>query len=118
MNNLFQWLTVPPLVVLALVDLSRVMFRRPRFRLDLVVRTFVWTAGALAIADPMITVRLAKAVGIERGTDLVMYLFALAFLGTSFFFYSRIIRMQRQITELIRHLAIKEAESHPPPGTA
>jgi small membrane protein len=70
----------------------------------------------VAIADPMITVRIARAIGIERGTDLVVYTFALAFLGTSFFFYSRLVRMQRQITELVRHIAIREAEHRPPPG--
>ena len=113
--NLFQWLTIPPLASLALLDLSRAVFRHPRFRVDLVVRAFIWTAGAFAIADPLITVRIAKAVGIERGTDLIIYIFALAFLGTSFFFYSRLVRMQRQITELIRHIALREAEHRPPP---
>ena len=116
--NLFQWLTVPPLAVLALFDLSRALVRRPRFRPDLLLRAAVWAAGAVAIADPMITVRLARAIGIERGTDLVVYVFALAFLGTSFFFYSRLVRMQRQITELVRHIAIQEAEYRPPTGPA
>lgn len=115
--NLFQWLTLPPLAILALLDLSRAIFRRPRFRTDLLVRALVWSAGALAIADPLITVRIAQKVGIERGTDLVIYVFALAFLGTSFFFYSRMIRMQRQITELIRHIALREAEQKPPSGS-
>ena len=114
--NEFQWLTVALLAALALFDLSRAIFRRPRFRIDLLVRAAVWTAGAVAIADPMITVRIARAIGIERGTDLIVYVFALAFLGTSFFFYSRLVRMQRQITELVRHLAIREAEHRPPPG--
>lgn len=114
--NLFQWLTVPPLAALALFDLSRALVRRPRFRPDLLVRAAVWAAGAVAIYDPLITVRIAKSIGIERGTDLVVYLFALAFLGTSFFFYSRLVRMQRQITELVRHIAIREAEHRPPPG--
>jgi hypothetical protein len=112
--NVFQWLTVPALAALALFDLYRALFRRPRFRIDLLVRSVVWAAGAYTIYDPMITVRIAKAVGIERGTDLVVYIFALAFLGASFFFYSRLIRMQRQITELIRHIAIEEAERRPP----
>ncbi len=114
--NLFQWLTVPPLAALALLDLSRALFRRPRFRTDLLVRAVVWSAGAAVIADPLITVRIAGAIGIGRGTDLVFYVFALAFLGTSFFFYSRMVRMQRQITELIRHIALREAEHRPPPG--
>ncbi len=116
MNQLFQWLTVPPLAALALLDLYRAIVRRPRFRIDLVVRATVWAAGAVAIYDPMVTVDIATAIGIKRGTDLIVYLFALAFLGTSFFFYSRIERMQRQITELVRHIAISEAEHRPPPG--
>lgn len=112
--NLFQWLTVPPLAALALFDLSRAFVRRPRFRTDLLIRAVIWAAGAIAIYDPLLTVRIANVIGIERGTDLVVYVFALAFLGTSFFFYSRLIRMQRQITELIRHIAIREAEHRPP----
>jgi hypothetical protein len=114
--NLFQWLTVPALAALALFDLSRAVARRPRLRIDLLVRAVVWAAGAAAIYDPLLTVRIANVIGIERGTDLIVYLFALAFLGTSFFFYSRLIRMQRQITELIRHIAIEEAEHRPPDG--
>ena len=114
--NLFQWLTVPPLAALALFDLYRAFVRQPLFRIDLLLRVVVWAAGAVAIYDPLLTVRIANVIGIERGTDLVVYLFALAFLGTSFYFYSRLIRMQRQITELIRHIAIEEAEHRPPDG--
>lgn len=112
--NLFQWLTVPPLAALAVIDLFRSVFGRPRFRGDLVLRTVIWAAGAVAIADPMLTVRVAHAIGIERGTDLVVYSFALAFLGTTFYFYSRSVRMQREITAVVRHLAIQEAERRPP----
>jgi len=53
---------------------------------------------------------LADVLGIGRGTDLVFYLFVLAFLGAAFFFYSRLVRMQRQITQLIRDNAIREAQ--------
>jgi hypothetical protein len=114
--NVFQWLTVPVLAALALFDFSRAILRRPRFRIDLLVRTVIWVAGAIAIADPMVTVWVARSIGIERGTDLVVYLFALAFLGTSFFFYSRLIQVQRQITELVRHIALRDAEQRPPDG--
>lgn len=112
--NVFQWLTVPPLAILAAIDLARALFQRPRFRGDRVLRAVIWTAGAVAIYDPMVTVRVAHAIGIERGTDLIVYVFALAFLGTSFFFYARTLRLQRQITELVRHLAIRDAERGPP----
>jgi small membrane protein len=89
------------------------------------VRALIWLAAAVAIAWPFGTVQLvAEALGVGRGTDLVLYLFGLLFLATSFYFYSRFVRVQRQVTELVRHLAIQEAreggsgggEASPQPG--
>jgi hypothetical protein len=44
---------------------------------------------------------------------LVLYLFALAFVVVSFYFYSRYVRLQRQITDLIRYTAIQNARREP-----
>ena len=74
-----------------------------------VVRCVVWLAAAAAIASPDMTSRIAQVLGIRRGADLIVYLFALAFLGVSFYFYSRQVRLQRQLTEVVRHLALSEA---------
>jgi hypothetical protein len=73
------------------------------------VRCLVWLSAALAIAFPDLAQRAAVAVGINRGADLVLYLFALAFLGVSFYFYSRMVRLQRQLTDMVRHVALQEA---------
>ncbi len=73
------------------------------------VRLVIWTAAAVAIAKPGLTQIVAHAAGIDRGADLVSYLFALSFLATSFYYYSRYVRLQRQVTEIVRHLAILEA---------
>jgi hypothetical protein len=106
--NLFQWLTLPALGGLFLWE--AVGFTRGRgsrgFRL---VRGLVWLAAALAIAYPQITSDLATAVGISRGTDLVLYVFVLAFLGMTFYFYARCLRLQRDLTQVVRHLAVREA---------
>jgi hypothetical protein len=40
---------------------------------------------------------------------VVLYTFALGSLVTSFYFYGRFVRLQRQITELARHLAQQQA---------
>jgi hypothetical protein len=73
------------------------------------VRALVWLAAAVAIAWPSLVQDLANELHIGRGADLVFYLFVLLFLVVSFSFYSRLVRMQRQVTELVRHLAIQEA---------
>jgi hypothetical protein len=104
----FQWLTLAGLGGLLALEVS--WFVRGRVvRGPWVVRCLTWLAAALAIAFPDTTQWLATAVGITRGSDLVMYLVALAFLGTTFYFYSRQVRLQRQLVEVVRHVAIREA---------
>jgi hypothetical protein len=104
----FQKLALPPLV--ALLVLEAAGFRRdPASRGVRALRAVVWLAAGVTIAWPDLTMHVANALGIGRGTDLVLYLFALAFLGAAFYFYSRLVRVQRQITQLVRHTAIQEA---------
>ena len=84
--------------------------RRPIVRMSWLLRCMIWLAAGAAICRPNLTQRLAKVLDIGRGADLVLYLFVLAFLVTSFYFYARHAALQRQVTELVRHLAIRDAE--------
>jgi hypothetical protein len=106
--TLFQWLTLP--VVLGLLIRELIDRRRrtasPGFW---IIRCLVWIAAGTAIARPQLVQEVATAIGIHRGTDLVLYLFVLLFLVTSFYFYWQKVTLQRQITVLVRHLAIQEA---------
>jgi hypothetical protein len=104
----FQWIAVPALTLVLLWELAG-WLRTPSWRSQRVLRMLIWLSAALAIADPDLTQRLATAVGITRGADLVFYLFVLLFIVVSFYFYARHIRTQRLLTELVRHLAIQEA---------
>jgi hypothetical protein len=108
--NLFQWITIPVLVVLFLLELRRVLFLAPRFQLDRTLRALVWAGAALAIYDPDLTSILANAVGIQRGADLVVYVFILVAVAVAFYLYSSNVRLERQLTEVVRHLAIRNAE--------
>jgi hypothetical protein len=107
--NTFQWITVP-LLSLLLVREFIGFFRRSTGRKMRFVRCVVWAGAITAIANPGITQIIAESVGITRGADLVFYLSVLAFLATSFAFYANHVRLQRQLTELVRHLAITEAQ--------
>jgi hypothetical protein len=106
--NLFQWLAIPALCLVLLWEFLRLR-RGPRIWGFWLLRWLVWVTAAVAIAFPGLVQAVAVAVGIGRGTDVVLYLFVLAFLGISFYFYSRYIHLQRQVTELVRHIAIHEA---------
>ncbi len=71
--------------------------------------SFVLIVGFFVLV-PDFTTSIAQLLGVGRGTDLVFYLFAL---GTAFaiiLLYSKITSMLITQTELIRHLAIQQAE--------
>jgi hypothetical protein len=112
--TVFQWITLPVLGLLLLKDTYALLFRHPSFRRDRLVRVAVWAAAFAAIAVPELTSQVANAIGIQRGADLVLYLFVLAFLGTAFYFYSQNVRLQRQLTDVVRHIAIQEARKEAP----
>lgn len=106
----FQWATIPPLLLLALLDGVRVMLGHPTFRRDRLLRFVVWLGAAAAIYNPGIPSWVAEQLGIGRAADLVLYVFVLAFLGVSFRFYAQGVKLQRQLTQVVRHVAISEAE--------
>jgi hypothetical protein len=107
--NLFQYVTLSALALLLAREI-RGFWRHTVVHPMRWLRTAVWLAAGVAIAWPeQTTTRLANYLGIGHGANLVLYLFVLAFLGVTFYFYSRQVRLQRQITQLVRHLAIQEA---------
>jgi small membrane protein len=106
--TLFQCLSLTALGLLFVREVVG-FWRDPAGRTGCWVRGLVWSAAAVAIACPGLVQGIADALGIGRGTDLVVYFFGLVFLGVSFYFYSRFVRVQRQITQLVRYLAIQEA---------
>lgn len=69
-----------------------------------------FTVAALAsLLVPQLWTEAAELLGVGRGTDLLLYLTILAFLGFVATSYLRFRDMQRQITALTRRLALDEA---------
>jgi len=106
--NLFQWLTLPVVIGLLLWELFD-RRRRQVSRAFWLTRCAVWIAAGVAIYRPGLVQDVATAIGIGRGADVVLYLFVLLFVASSFYFYWQKVILQRQITLLVRHLAIGEA---------
>lgn len=107
--TLFQWIALTFLGLLLLWEVAWFV-KGMVLRGPWIVRCLVWLAAALTIANPDLAQDVANRLGIQRGADLVFYIFTLGFLCTSFYFYSRQVRLQRQLTEVVRHVAVAGAQ--------
>ena len=112
--NMFQYVTLTGLG-LALVFEVYLFWRGHSSRRAWLTRSFILLVTAVAIARHTLLQELAGFLGIGRGTDVVLYGSVLAFMALSFYFYSRYVRLDRKLTEIIRHLSIQEARRGEPP---
>lgn len=104
--NLFQWITISGLGVLALLEARAYLKNRQPIH---VLREFVWLTAIVLILFPWLTTRIAGLLGIGRGTDLVFYAFMLLATGGFFHFYGRTYVMRRDLVELARREALRTA---------
>ncbi len=63
-------------------------------------------AGIVAVLWPQLTTTVANAVGVGRGTDLVLYLLVIVFAYSTLASAQRVHRLQRDITILTREIAL------------
>lgn len=68
-------------------------------------------ANVYAVMRPNDLSVIAQALGVGRGTDLVLYALVVAFMAGMFSFYQRFRIVDRRYTELARTVAIREAET-------
>jgi len=75
---------------------------------------FVWgflcLAAGIATLWPSITAEIAEALGIGRGADLVFYCAVGVMMIGFWMTYLRMRHLRHEITSLVRHIAILEAE--------
>ena len=112
--NLFQILAVAVVTGLFCLSLAA-MLRGWATRREGLAWAVVWLATGLAILLPDLTIVVAKALGIGRGADLVLYCTVIVMLVGFFMVYARLRRLRRDVTLLTRHLAIREAAPTSPP---
>lgn len=107
--NAFQSVSLGVFVALAAATISAGLRGYARKRI-VVFWLLAWGGGATAIVWPRSTMLAAHALGIGRGADLLLYLSVLSTLVGFFYIYTRFRRLDRQITMLVRRLAITNAQ--------
>jgi small membrane protein len=106
--KLFQIVVLALFAVLAALTLSAGIRGTVRKRI-VVFWLSIWGLGSVAIIWPHSTALLARALGIGRGADLLLYSSVLVMIVAFFYVYTRFKRVERQLTLLVRRLAIQNA---------
>jgi hypothetical protein len=102
---LFQVFAITLLVLIVIFDSIRI-YKQAGSWMGYLLRTFVWLSACLFILFPDTLTYFAHLFGIGRGADALLYLLTLAFIAVSFLLYARIVQLRRQMTQLMRHLAL------------
>lgn len=107
----FQILAVLAVVIIAFFTLRGGGARHQAVRRILLVLFVI--GAAVSVFFPQLLTWLARLVGIGRGTDLLLYILVIAFLGFAATTYRRNRQFESDITELSRQIALLGAEKPP-----
>ncbi len=101
------------LAVLALLFVASMtaLFRGWSSRREGIVWCSLCGLAALATLWPQLTVKVAHALGIGRGADLVFYCAVVLMMIGFWMTYIRLRHLRRDMTLLVRHLALLEAQA-------
>lgn len=108
----FQILMLPPLALAAVYCLWQwLVHRRPRQA----IAALLLVCASFAVASPELTQRVANALGIGRGADLIIYLSALGLIGAYMLILHSNRKLRLELTELTRQLALRDLpQQHAP----
>ncbi len=106
--NLFQIVALAVVGLLAIFTLVA-LARGWATRRETALWICVWIAAAVALVWPNFTTKIAKAVGIDRGSNLLLYCAVVVMMIGFLMTYVRLRRLRRDMTLLVRHLAIRDA---------
>ncbi|MFM1804079.1 MAG: hypothetical protein RL136_958 [Planctomycetota bacterium] len=104
----FQIILLSSLGAIALTIVA-LMLRGAVGRIAGALWLLVLFAGMVFAIKPNLTTTIANALGISRGTDLLLYLLVLAVLYGFLLIYLKLRRVRRELTLLVREIAIREA---------
>lgn len=70
----------------------------------------LFAVGIVAVMFPQLTNAIARAVGVGRGTDLLLYGLVIVFVGNALSTSVRFRHQERELTQLARAVALRDAE--------
>jgi hypothetical protein len=115
--NAFQYLAGALMLVLVVTTLRGAMRGGIRKRVA-VFWLLVWAGAGVAAMWPRSTMLVARALGIGRGADLILYSSVFVMLIGFFYVYTRFRKLDRAFTLLVRELAIEHPISEGRLGSA
>ena len=104
--TIFQYLVLCLLLGLSIATMRAAFRGGVRKRIALFWQV-IWVGTGAGVLWPNSTVLVARALGIGRGADLVLYCSVFAMLIGFFYIYVRFRRMDRALTMLVRRLAVE-----------
>jgi hypothetical protein len=87
-----------------------VFLKRNRIPVHIVTVFGMLAIGGAAVLFPEQTDVVANFVGVGRGVDLITYLIEVTVLFVLIHYYTKFVELQRQLTDVVRELAILRAE--------
>ncbi len=78
---------------------------------DRIVACALALIAVFFVLFPGRTTAIANIIGVDRGTDLVLYMFIMLFIFASILMYSKITMLEERQVELVRMLAIRDAST-------
>jgi len=84
--------------------------RRNRLPFNIMLVFAILVVAGVAVLFPERTDYIANWIGVGRGADLIGYLVQVLLLFMSLHFYTKFVDVQRQLTQIVRELAILRGE--------
>ena len=113
-----MWIKI--ILVVAIAGIALIAMRAPRGARNLAMRRIALLGfgvlAALTVIFPDVWNRLANAVGVGRGSDLLLYLFIVVVLAYMASTYLRFRAVEAQLTLLARRIALDEVSGPPVAG--
>lgn len=106
------------LIIFLLFALSRVVLRfqgRQIKATEFIFWAILFTTAIVVTAFPSETTKLANALGIGRGVDLVVYASIVTLFYLVFRIYVQLEDLRHEITEVIRKIALHNVQGKPLP---
>lgn len=113
----FQVVALILLGLLLVLTITAAVFKKAT-RGEAAFWSMIWITAAVAIVRYEWTMVVARTLGIGRGADLLLYAAVGVMLVGFMMVYIRLRRLRREITLIVRHLALKEAQGGPGPPEA
>jgi hypothetical protein len=95
-----------------------VFLKRNKLPIHIVTVFLLLAAGSVAVISPETTQWAAEQVGVGRGTDFVIYLSIVGVLFVLVHYYAKFVDLQRNLTQVVRELAVLRAEVEQTPKSS